>query len=433
VDCSLTKPPDNVEFLTEFNQKATQQRVPLSGSVELTQRCNLTCVHCYLRPRGTFCFPPASETRTPESAPPGRKSESRPRGTFCFPPPKGAPKAASRESRMSPWELTTAQWLAILDQATEAGCLELLMTGGEPLLRPDFAVIYRHARQNGLLVMVFTNGTLVTDETAALFADMPPRQVEVTLYGATGATYERITGVRGSFAACLAGLRRLLDARVPVGLKTVLMTLNRHEFSAMQQLAAAMGVRFRFDAAIFPRFDGDRTPLRLRVPAREAVARELADEGTVQKWRDFVRRQGAIAPTQALYQCAAGLTGFHVDAVGRLSPCLMTSEPSCSLLEHSFRTGWDTVIPQVLEKRARAESACGACAKRVFCGYCPAYFALENGAEDVCSEYLCALGHLRYKVIAGEAAEEYRRGDSDELPVPAVAEAALREAQASCH
>ncbi len=392
MDCPQTDTLVTAEYLMQFNRKATQQRVPLAGSIELTRRCNLNCVHCYLGP------------------PSGRASEH--------------------------WELTTAQWLSILDQATEAGCLELLMTGGEPLLRPDFAAVYRHAKHNGLLITVFTNGTLVTAEVAALFADLPPRQVEVSLYGATAATYERIAGVQGSFERCMSGLRRLLDARLHVGLKTVLMTLNRQEFSAIQHMAETLGVEFRFDAAIFPRLDGDKTPVRLRVPAREAVAREMADETAVQKWRDFFRRQGAITPSGALYQCAAGVTAFHVDAAGSLRPCLMVAEPSCSLLDHSFRTGWDTVIPLLRERKPRAGFVCGTCAKRALCGYCPAYFTLENGAEDVCSEYLCALGRLRYEAIAPiakKAAQEQREGGCDELRNPAAEEAALREAQAPSH
>ena len=389
MDCPQSEHLGTVEYLEQFNRKVAQQRVPLTGSIELTHRCNLHCVHCYLGGRSS------------------RASEHQ--------------------------ELTTAQWLSILDQAMEAGCLYLLITGGEPTLRRDFAAIYRHAKQLGLLVTVFTNGTSISDEVIDLFADLPPRQVEISLYGATAETYERITGVRGSFERCMAGIRRLLDAHLHVGLKTILMTLNRHELCAIEQMAEDLGVKFRFDAAIFPCFNGDRTPVELRVPAREAVAMEMADGERLRKWRDFFHRQSAIAPAQTLYQCGAGTMAFHVDPFGNLRPCSMVREPSCNLLSHSFRTGWGTVIPRLHEKKARAGFSCNRCEKRALCGYCPAFFALESGAEDVRSEYLCAIGQRRYEAIVGAGPAAQREGDRGEHRNQAADETALREAQAPSH
>lgn len=387
MDCQHAEPLGTVEYLKQFNRKVAQQRVPLSGSIELTQRCDLDCMHCYLGPRS------------------GRGSEQQ--------------------------ELTTAQWLPILDQATEAGCLNLLITGGEPMLRRDFAAIYRHAKQLGLLVTVFTNGTLVTEEVLEVFTDLPPRLIEITLYGATAETYEKITGVRGSYERCMAGIRRLLEADIHVGLKTILITLNRHEFFAIEQMAKSMGLKFRFDAAIFPCFNGDRTPMELRVPAREAVAKEMADEKRLKEWRDLFRRQRAIPPAETLYQCGAGIAAFHVDPLGNLRSCAMVAEPSCNLVDHSFRIGWETVIPRLHEKKATEGFQCSRCDKRALCGYCPAFFAVENGAEDAPSEYLCAMGHFRYEAIVGESSPVPREGGRDDHRKRATEETALREAEAA--
>ena len=66
----------------------------------------------------------------------------------------------------------------------------------------------------GLLVSVFTNATLVTAEHAALFKKYPPRDIEVTVYGASQETYERVTRRAGSFSAFQRGLDRLLEAGV---------------------------------------------------------------------------------------------------------------------------------------------------------------------------------------------------------------------------
>jgi len=221
-----------------------------------------------------------------------------------------------------------------------------------------------------------------------------------------------------------------------VSLKTVLMTLNVHEVAAIQQMAERMGVGFRFDAAHLPASRwGQGGPFGCACrPATRWPARWPMED--LRAWRDFLRRQGAAPPTASLYQCAAGVTGFHVDAAGSLHPCLMVADPSCSLLARSFRAGWDTVIPRLHERIPKAGFACGTCDKRALCGYCPAFFALENGAEDARSEYLCTLGQLRYGALteaAGQAAHELREGGNDELWDPAIEETTLREAQTPSH
>jgi hypothetical protein len=109
--------------------------------IELTERCNNACLHC---------------------------SVARPAGDL---------EAKARE-----WP--EERWKALLGEAAALGCLVVRFTGGEPLLRPDFEEIYRHARQLGLRVMLFTNATLLTPRLARLLRDVPPLEtVEVSIYG----------------------------------------------------------------------------------------------------------------------------------------------------------------------------------------------------------------------------------------------------------
>jgi MoaA/NifB/PqqE/SkfB family radical SAM enzyme len=169
--------------------------------LEPTFRCNLRCVHCYVNK------------------------------------PAGSAEEKARE-------LTTARLIQVIDEIADAGCLNLLLTGGEVLLRPDFEELYRHALRRGMLVTVYTNGTLVTDRIADLFDRHRPLLVEISLYGMTRATYERVTGVPGSFDRCLDGIRRLVERGVPLKLKTMALSWNAHEVADMQAFAAELGVGF---------------------------------------------------------------------------------------------------------------------------------------------------------------------------------------------
>lgn len=358
MECTETTLLSDKEYLQQFNKKAAKLRIPLSGSIDLTHYCNLRCVHCYL----------------------GSQSYIR---------------------KMREYELDTSRLLSIIDEITDAGCLYLLITGGEPFLRKDFAEIYRHTKTNGLLVTIFTNGTLVTDSILELFEELPPQAVEISLYGASAATYENITGINGSYKRCLKGIRQLLEHKINVKLKTILMTLNRHEFFDIENMAKELGVKFRFDAAIFPSLKGDKTPLSLRVSPEDAVEKEFSDGERHRLWKAFFERYKGLPASDTLFTCGAGITSFHIDPYGNLQPCLMTSDLKYNLKGRStFSFGWRNIISRIRKIKASATYTCNQCEKRFLCSFCPAFFKLENDKVDRYSDYLCKIGQHRFEIIS---------------------------------
>jgi MoaA/NifB/PqqE/SkfB family radical SAM enzyme len=353
MDCARSIFFNDAQYLELFHKKLEEERIPFSGSIDITQRCNLRCIHCYL---GQHTCSPVNRQR----------------------------------------ELKTDQILSLLDEITKAGCLFLLITGGEPLFRKDFPKIYMHAKRNGLIPTVFTNGTLIKDSIAELFGEYPPYSVEVSLYGATASTYEIITGVKGSYARCMKGIQILLRNKINVQLKTVLMILNSHELSAMEDMAKNFGVKFRFDAALFACLNGDETPLSLRVSPEEAVEKEFSDPARYRDWQEYARRHKDVYVEENLYICGAGLSNFHIDPYGNLQPCLMTHAIQYNLLDGNFLSGWYNIYDRIGQKKVREDFLCRECEKVAFCNYCPAFCLLENGKEGLRSEYLCSIGSLRH-------------------------------------
>ncbi|NOZ22370.1 MAG: radical SAM protein [Planctomycetes bacterium] len=330
--------------------------MPIYGTIELTRRCNLRCRHCYL----------------------GR--------SVCDP-------------RARQKELSAQQFLSIIDQIVDAQCLDLLITGGEPLLRQDFGEIYQHAIEGGLLVTVFTNGTLITDETLDIFESLRPRGVEITLYGATETTYEKITRIPGSYRCCMEGIEKILDRGIRLALKTVLTTLNRHELTDMEDMARECGASFRFDAGISACLDGDKSPIYLRVPPDEAVEMEFSNPDRLRQRQEYFEKTRGNTWGEKLYGCSAGRNMFHIDPYGNMKPCLMTQGPQYSLVDGDFLTGWQDVLPTFQEKKARPDFACGPCQLKGLCDGCPAFFVLETGSEQKRSEYQCAMAHHRLQAI----------------------------------
>jgi len=221
------------EFSADLHHRQGGERSPMQVSVEVTRRCPLECQHCYNNL------------------------------------PMGDQDARSRE-------MSTEEHFHMLDELVEMGCFWLLYTGGEIFARKDFLQIYTYAKQKGFLITLFTNGTLINEKIADYLVEWPPFAIEITLYGRTKETYEALTQIPGSYEKCLRGIRLLRERGLPLKLKTVATSINKHEISAMRQFAEEeLGVDFKFDAQINPRIDCSQSPLAVRLTPEEVVALDV--------------------------------------------------------------------------------------------------------------------------------------------------------------
>ncbi len=310
-------------------------------------------------------------------------------------------------------EMALDRWQGILDQVAEAGTLWLLVTGGEPLLRPDFADFYLYAKRKGLHVVLFTNGTLLTPGLADLLAEYPPWFVEVTLYGATAATYERVTGVPGSYARCRQGIDLLLERGLALNLKTMAMTLNVHELDAMQQMADRWGVDFRWDPGVHSRLDGDRRPLACRLSPEESVILEGKDPKRMQRWGEVCGLPWLRPDGRKLFVCGAGSSTFHLDPYGGLYPCLTTRWLRYELLQGSVEEALGSFLPSVRALTRTSNSPCLTCDLRILCQSCPAWAYGETGDPEAAEPFRCRQAHLRQQelglTVAFAAEKEQKR------------------------
>ncbi len=331
-------------------KKRLNSRLPLRGTLEITPRCNNRCVHCYI----THC-----------PVDPDKK------------------------------ELSYKEYCHLLDQIAEAGCLWLLMTGGEPLVHRDFLDIYTYAKKKGFIVNLFTNGTLITPEIADYLHHWRPKSVEITLYGATRETYERVTGAPGSFERCTRGIELLVERHVPLSLKTVIMTINQHELPQMKEYARRLGVRFRYDAVMWPRLDGGKEPYDARLTPEEIVRLEQQDEAVLQAWREWAKTGIFTKDSPFLYTCNAGKRGFFVDPFGQLSLCISARQPSYDLRQGTFADAWERFLPEVKRIRCTKDYPCRHCDLLNICGSCPPIAEMDTGDPESAVPFLCRLAHLR--------------------------------------
>jgi radical SAM protein with 4Fe4S-binding SPASM domain len=358
-------------FSMGLHRKAQRERLPLDGTIEVTHRCPLTCAHCY---------------------------NNLPMG--------------DADARAG--ELTLDEHRRIAEEAAEAGCLWMLYTGGEIFARPDFLEIYSHAKRQGLLVTLFTNGILITPRIADYLAEWRPFSIEITLYGRTRETYERLTGIPGSFDRCMRGIDLLMERGLPLKLKTVAVSINRHEVREMKRFAEELGVAFKFDAMMNPRIDCSQSPLAVRLRPDEVVAFDLEDPVRVGEWQELARSQRenvrAHQATEDVYHCGGGMNAFAIDPYGRMSICVLSHFDTYDLRQGTFREGWDRFLGGVRQRKITRITKCRACDLKAMCSMCPANGELENGDPESPVDFLCHVAHLRAHAMGMEIP---RHGDCE--------------------
>jgi radical SAM protein with 4Fe4S-binding SPASM domain len=331
--------------------------------IELTERCNSNCLHCYINR-------PATDT-----------------------------EAKKRE-------LSTEEVKDILKQAASLGFLSARFTGGEPLLREDFEEIYLYARKQGLRVIVFTNATLLSERYADLFARIPPLEmIEVTLYGMSRRSYEAVSRNPGSFSAARRGIELLLAKKVPFIVKGTVLPPNKSELDDFESWAATipwmnkqpgyalfLDLRCRRDSE-----EKNRTIRKMRLSPEEGRKILERTHNYVEKMKEFCEKFIA-PPGDRLFTCGAGIGGGTVDSYGWLQPCMMLRHPDCvyDLKKGSLKDAIVNFFPILRERKSHNPEylkRCARCFLKGLCEQCPGKSWIEHGGLDTPVEYLCDVAH----------------------------------------
>jgi radical SAM protein with 4Fe4S-binding SPASM domain len=312
--------------------------------LELTYRCNLRCCHCY----------------------------------------NSSHSGASRE-------LTSEQWAGILAQAAELGCYFLVFTGGEPFARKDILDILQAACRLGFAFRISTNGSMIQEKHVDALQDMLPflQGVDISIYGATSQTHDKVTSRPGSYAQTMAAIHSLREAQVPVVAKYVTMQMN---FEGLDQFEEEMR------AAAIPRAinTGSMSPRTDRNPV--PLAQLLTDD----QYRKMLAVRGQ--PKGGNINCILGWNYAAITSDGFMSPCEWLVDLKLgNLREASLREIWHgRGFQKFRESLIGAERECLRCDLRNFCCSCPARAYLETGSlfrcapvqrhnAELCREFFCGI------------------------------------------
>lgn len=317
------------------------QAVPFSVMWEMTHACNLDCVMCY---------------NTPRDEP----------------------------------ELSTAEGLDLLEQLAAAGALRLTLTGGEILTRRDFFTLAERARALGFALSLKTNGTLITPAVADRLAALQPAQVDISLLGATEATFDAVAGSRNTLTRVLRGVRLLQERGVEVKLNTLLLDLNAAEQLQMVELAAELGVQYEQTFKISPADDG-----RDKAGAHQLSRAQMSEVLAVDQPPLRPRMTSPTART-----CSVGLSSCLISPYGEIFPCIELRIAAGNVRRQPFAAIWaDAPIFRDLRARHTVGNLpeCRVCPIRLYCeGRCAGLAWKEHGDPYGAHRLACQHAQARF-------------------------------------
>ena len=333
---------------------AYEKKIPLSGSLELTPLCTMDCSMCYVRLS---------------------HEELQKRGTV---------KSAE-------------EWLALAEQMKNAGTLFILLTGGEPLLHPEFRKIYLGLRKMGMIVTLNTNGTLIDEKWANFFFQNPPRRVNISLYGSNELTYEKVCHYKEGYQKTIRAIRLLKDRGIQVKINGSLVKANAGDLEEIVKTAKELETAVNVDTYMYPVKKGVKED-EVRLSPEEAAVRRvqfLKLYLTEEEFRQRSQMEIALGdePEQEEdslpgMRCQAGRSSFAVSWDGMMAPCVMLKEVGrIPVQEYGFQRSWQQIVERT--EQIRSGRICQDCRMRGICQVCAASALHEEGSYWKKPEYIC--------------------------------------------
>jgi radical SAM protein with 4Fe4S-binding SPASM domain len=322
----------------------------------LTDRCNLSCTHCYSR------------------SGPGRTTEG---------------------------ELTTAEAFGVIDDLADMGVPLILFTGGEPLMRADLFELAAYARNRGLKIALSTNGTLITSDIARRIKESGIEYAGISLDGANAETHDRFRNFPGAFDQTIRAFSACKEAGLRCGVRVTLTKENCRELEPLVDLALSLGASRFCLYWLVPAGRGNESYARLQLDRDEIIealsllyrkAKETDPAAmeflTVDAPQDCIHlltsmeMDGSedLADARRLLEslqggCSAGTRVANIDTRGNVYPCQFARSPEFlvgNTRDRPFSRIWtdgeNPVLARFREKDARFGGRCGTCRYRDLCG-----------------------------------------------------------------
>lgn len=330
--------------------KSTEHFVPLVLSYNVTRECNMKCSHCYIN---------ATDKKLED-------------------------------------ELTTQEAKALIDQIHQVSSPLLILSGGEPLLRPDIFELIEYGSKKGLKMGLGSNGYLIDDSVAKKLKDAGIATVSISLDSNIPAQHDEFRGVTGAWEKAVNACKVLRKNGVLVQVNTTLTHDNYNQIDDIMTLAESIGVENFHLFFLVPTGRGVKLTDISPQKYEEMITKTFAK---VHKHRLNVRPSCApqfmriaqgmgLDMRQWIRGCIAGLHYCRIYANGEVTPCPYLPIKLGNIKEKSFKEIWTNAeIFKALRSPDSLKGKCGVCEYKTICGGCRARaYGLSSDFIDYCGD-----------------------------------------------
>ena len=356
-------------LIEKLSMQAGIHKIPLNGAFELTSRCNFNCKMCYIHHQ-------------------------------------------SMDKSVIDRELTADQWIRLASEARDAGMLNLVLTGGEIFLRSDIVKIYESLSRMGFKITLYTNGSLIDETKAKWLGKIPPTSMEITLYGASADTYEKLCGNASGYERTIRAVDMLLAEGINLELKMTVTYDNMNDMEQLAEFSYKRGLPLGLVDYLYPQMaceaadscrlnPDDMVGFLSRYYSIISRLRQDYSVGELPKQtieraeriiRDMEQLKAGSSKRESAFTCKAGSSSFWITWDGTMVPCGMMKEPAVKPLETGFKEAWERLYRGCLDIPVCSE--CEGCSIRNVCDVCPAKLKTETGHYDKPAPYMCELARL---------------------------------------
>jgi AdoMet-dependent heme synthase len=330
--------------------KSSEHFVPLVMSWNVTRECNMKCSHCYIN---------ATDKKLQN-------------------------------------ELTTKEAKNLMDQIYEVSAPLLILSGGEPLLRPDIFELIRYGSKKGLKMGLGSNGSLIDDTVAKSLKEAGIATVSISLDSNIPAQHDEFRGVVGAWEKAVEACKSLRKNNVLVQVNTTLTQQNYNQIDDIMSLAENIGVENFHLFFLVPTGRGtkitDISPEKYEEMITTTFAKTANHKLNVRpscapQFMRIAKGMG-LDMRQWIRGCISGLYYCRIYPNGDVTPCPYLPIKLGNIREKSFKEIWfNSKVFQDLREPNSLKGKCGICEYRSLCGGCRARaYGLSNDFIDYCGD-----------------------------------------------
>jgi radical SAM protein with 4Fe4S-binding SPASM domain len=340
-----------LETVMPFSARPT---APYRLDLALTYRCNNDCAHCY-------------NVQHP------------------------SPSSLGEGSGTKMAELSTREWMQVLDKAWDLGIPHIIFTGGEPTLRDDLPELVAHAEKNGQITGLNTNARRLSDphyveKLVAAGLD----HVQITVESNDSEVHDDMVRTKGAYTQTIKGLKNALASRLYVMTNTTMLSTNAHTIPATLDFLADTGVpTVGLNALIY---SGRGTVVGTGLaeseltPLLEVARQKTGARGQRLIWYTPTQYCGfdPMALDLGVKGCTAALYNMCVEPDGGVLPCQSYYHQLGNLLADDWDSIWNHDLAVRLRERQTLPEKCNGCALLSECGGgCPLQFEKPVALESI--------------------------------------------------